>query len=173
MLQICATFTKFEGKEPVMTQIRVLLVSAMLSVAVGCGSGGLQLTDISGDVAFDGLPVPAGEIEFYPKDPELPKGYAEIVDGQYDTSLEGGKGIVLGEYEVRVSGYPQALVPEEDEIAAAEQELVEPLFLGYPVSATISSERHDVYVPSDARGHGWEHSSAGSDETSQAGAAAP
>lgn len=82
------------------------LLAAVLAGAAGCGSDGPRTYRLSGKVTFDGSPVPLGRIYF---DPDLsrenrgPSGYADIVDGQYDTSTTG-KGMVGGPMIVRIQG---------------------------------------------------------------------
>jgi hypothetical protein len=56
---------------------------------VGCGSSG---SDVSGEVTFAGKPVPAGRIYFNPdfsKNNNGPQGFAEIIDGRFDTRAGG------------------------------------------------------------------------------------
>ena len=121
----------------------------------GCGSKPYTLTHVVGDASFDGSPIPYGQVEFYPEDKSHPKGFAEIVDGQFDTSIEeGNDGIVLGKYEIRVSAYTGRAADEEDEVAAADAELPAPLFLGYPMKVEVTGETCQFEVPADAKGHG-------------------
>src|SRR5205807_6772258 len=79
------------------------LVAACLA-APGCG--GSRGVEVSGEVTFDGKPVPAGRIYFNPdvtKGNDGPQGYAEIHDGKFDTS-KGGKGACGGPTVVVISG---------------------------------------------------------------------
>lgn len=65
-------------------------VAAFAAFALGCG--GTSLNDLSGKVTFAGKPVTKGRIYFTPdamKKNEGPQGFAEIVDGEYDTRKEG------------------------------------------------------------------------------------
>jgi len=74
-------------------------------LVLGCGEP--KRVDVSGDVTFDGKPLPAGRIYF---DPDFAKGndgvqgYAEIKDGKYDTR-KGGKGACGGATIVKIEGY--------------------------------------------------------------------
>ncbi|EAQ77181.1 hypothetical protein [Blastopirellula marina] len=85
-------------------------VVTILTVAcVGCGvaENGPQRHQIRGNVTYDGRPLPAGKISFAPDTEQGnsgPGGYADIVDGRYDTSQDG-KGVVPGPHRVRIEGY--------------------------------------------------------------------
>jgi hypothetical protein len=77
------------------------------------------------------------------------------VDGAYDTAL-GGKGIVPGAYEVRVTAYPSrppapapAASTTED---VAVEPTVKPLFVGYSMAADVQPPQHDIDVPAAAEG---------------------
>jgi hypothetical protein len=79
-----------------------------------------KLHRVSGVVTFGGKPIPKGLIFFDPKEGG-PQGFANIVDGKYDTAHQG-KGVRGGGYDVRVNGFDgkeaneapfgQALFPE-------------------------------------------------------------
>jgi hypothetical protein len=62
-----------------------------------------KLYRVSGNVTFAGKPIPKGLIFFDPQ-AEGPQGFANIVDGKYDTTLQG-KGIRGGKYNIRVNGF--------------------------------------------------------------------
>ncbi|MCA9033733.1 MAG: hypothetical protein KDA91_01325 [Planctomycetaceae bacterium] len=122
-------------------------------IAIGCG-GGLKVNDLSGDVRFDGKPIVYGQIEFIPKanlSDENPTGVAEIVDGKFDTSLEGGKGVLFGSHTVRVTAYESRPVPaSEDETAESESQ--PPICLGYPIEMDIQETTLSIDVPLQAKG---------------------
>ncbi len=93
---------------------------ATLPVCTGC-SQQEKLYRVSGVVTHGGKPIPKGVIHFDPK-AEGPSGFANIVDGKYDTAQQG-KGVRGGgSYEIRVNGFDgkeaneapfgQALFPE-------------------------------------------------------------
>lgn len=79
-----------------------------------------KLYRVSGNVTFAGKPIPKGLIFFDPQ-AEGPQGFANIVDGKYDTTVQG-KGVRGGKYDIRVNGFDgreaneapfgQALFPE-------------------------------------------------------------
>lgn len=73
----------------------------------GCGksSDGPQRYAVSGAVTYQGKPVPKGFITLEPdadRGNSGPGGGTEIVNGQYNTKVEGG--VVGGPYKVRIVG---------------------------------------------------------------------
>lgn len=85
---------------------------ALALLATACGAcspanDGPQRYRIQGEITYDGQPLPGGRISFDP-DAEQgnsgPGGYADIVDGYYDTN-NSGKGVVPGPHKVRIEGY--------------------------------------------------------------------
>jgi hypothetical protein len=98
------------------TAIFFVLSLAMLT---GCTKQE-RLYRVSGVVTHGGKPIPKGVIHFDPK-AEGPSGFANILDGKYDTAQQG-KGVRGGAYDVRVNGFDgkeaneapfgQALFPE-------------------------------------------------------------
>jgi len=90
-----------------------------LAAMSGC-SKEEKLHRVSGTVTHNGKPIPKGLIFFDPKT-NGPQGFANIVDGKYDT-VQQGKGVRGGSYDVRVNGFDgkvaneapfgQALFPE-------------------------------------------------------------
>ena len=96
---------------PRQENLRPIVAATLAMLAtIGCSSreDGPQRYRISGDVMYDGKPLPAGKIFFSP-DTEAgnsgPGGYADIVDGHYDTSSGRAKGVVPGAQDVRVEGF--------------------------------------------------------------------
>jgi hypothetical protein len=79
-----------------------------------------KLYRVSGVVTYQGKPIAKGLIFFDPQ-ADGPQGFANIVNGKYDTA-EQGKGVRGGAYAVRVNGFDgkeaneapfgQALFPE-------------------------------------------------------------
>src|SRR5204862_378695 len=68
---------------------RWAIVGVLGLAAVGCGESRVE---VSGEVTFDGKPVPAGRIYFNPdftKGNDGPQGYADIKDGKFDTRNKG------------------------------------------------------------------------------------
>ena len=98
-----------------------------LVILVGCGPSEPPLYDITGNATFAGQPIPKGIIHFDPdpmKGGKGQSGFANILDGKYDTSREG-RGILGGAYVIRINGFDgkpadelpfgQALFPEYTE----------------------------------------------------------
>jgi hypothetical protein len=88
--------------------IAALLVAIFVSSFVGCTKQE-KLYRVSGAVTYNGKPIPKGLIFFDPK-AGGPQGFANILDGKYDTAK--GKGIRGGEYEIRVNGFDGKEAPE-------------------------------------------------------------
>ncbi len=120
----------------------LVLVALCIS---GCGGDGAGHVQVSGKVTFNGSPVPAGQIVFEP-DPTAGNagatGFAEIVNGHFDTSDEGGQGTVGGPHVVRITGLSgKAGTPG-----------AKPLFREYQTSADLGQESgsKDFEVPAEA-----------------------
>jgi hypothetical protein len=78
------------------------------AVALGCSDDGPKRHRLSGAVKYAGEPIPFGDVVFTPdgsKKNSGPQGFANIRDGKYDTSADGGKGIGGGPTVVRVTGF--------------------------------------------------------------------
>jgi len=60
-------------------------------------------------VTYNGKPIPKGVIHFDPQGGG-PAGFANIVDGKYDTGQ--GKGVRGGAYDIRVNGFDGKEAPE-------------------------------------------------------------
>lgn len=102
--------------------------------ATGCGGGGgdKRASNVVGTVTYKGAPVPRGSIQFRPVTVNGgPAGFADIVDGMYDTS-QSGKGVDGGKYDVLIIGYDGNANP------AAELPMGEPLFSEYKVTVDIA-----------------------------------
>lgn len=83
-----------------------MLFAALLPLALGCGGDTDGAVRVSGKVTFKGKPVPHGRVYFdadQSKNPGGQQGYADIVDGTYDTA-KGGKPPSVGSVTVRVEG---------------------------------------------------------------------
>lgn len=127
--------------------MRGLLLSAgfLAVLAAGCGpSSGVYRR--SGSVTFDGKPVPLGKVYF---DPDVaaggsgPSGFADVVDGRYDT--RGGHGVGGGPVIVRVAGYSR---DDPDPVSG----FGKPLFVEHHVRADMpaSESEYDIAVPASA-----------------------
>src|SRR5262249_3118118 len=73
----------------------------------GCGSGSPTMFHVSGTVTFDGKPVPAGRVDFFPdfsQKNDGPQGFALIKAGKFDTR-DGGQGHGGGPIVIRIDGF--------------------------------------------------------------------
>lgn len=93
-----------------------LVLFSVLAVT-GCGDSDKRAHHVKGKVTFGGNPVAAGSVQFIPaKGNSGPSGYAEIVNGEFDTSKSGNKGTVGGKHMVVIQAFdgkadPQAELP--------------------------------------------------------------
>jgi hypothetical protein len=126
-----------------------LIVGVSGVLLAGCGGRGDQRTSqVAGGVTYQGKPVPAGSILFSPAAPGGgPAGYADIVEGRYNTA-ETGKGVSGGAYSVVISGFDGNAAPD-DEMPLGRQ-----LFPEYATTLEIARDSdvvHDFAVPSRGR----------------------
>ena len=71
---------------------------AVLVTVAGCGESS-RTGDVSGTIAFDGTPVKAGVITFFPADGQAPTKGGPVTDGRYSV-----KGVPLGQMKVVING---------------------------------------------------------------------
>lgn len=87
----------------------VVCLSAVVLPAGGCHSeSGPKAYRLSGEVTYDGKPIPYGQVLFTPDGAagnSGPQGIANIRDGKYDTAWSEGKGIAGGPTVIRVTGF--------------------------------------------------------------------
>ena len=77
-----------------------LLVAVVCCLAIsGCGNNSQNAATITGDIKFEGTPVPGGMIVFS-SDTITCSG--PITDGKYEVMHQGKSGIPLQEYEVTI-----------------------------------------------------------------------
>ncbi|TVP95392.1 MAG: hypothetical protein EA381_18845 [Planctomycetaceae bacterium] len=124
---------------------------ALVVLCVGCGPDGNR---ISGMVTFDGKPVPAGKIYFTPdssKGNSGPTGFADIVNGAYDTNLPGGRGAHSGAMIVAIEGIDPGAAPTSGE-ASGEDVTATVLFARHEMSLEIApgDTVQDIEVPLEA-----------------------
>jgi hypothetical protein len=101
-----------------------------LTVA-GCAARGPQRWDLSGQVTYNGKPLPAGVILFDPdvtRGNDGPGGFANVKDGTYDTRKEG-RGVIGGPHLVRIQGF--------DGKPGAELPLGNVIFAEYTIAADL------------------------------------
>jgi len=120
------------------------------------GCGGDKTYRVSGKVTFKGQPIPAGKIYFTPdssKGNSGPTGYADIKNGEYDTSSSDGKGVVGGPTIIAIEGIDPNEKPDKiDKSDKSGEVLVKSLFPRYETSADLpkSSSTKDIDVPAEA-----------------------
>ncbi len=88
---------------------RWLALVVVIAVAwlAGCSESEPNRYRVSGEVKFDGQPIPYGDVLFTPdgaKRNSGPQGIAPIRNGQYDTAATDGKGIAGGPTVIRITG---------------------------------------------------------------------
>lgn len=113
----------------------VALVVAAMLVSAGCSSrqDGPPRFAVSGQVTFDGKPVPAGRITLEPDTAagnSGPAGYGNIVAGRFTTYPR--MGAVGGPHVVRISGF--------DGVPAGEMVEGKPLFADYTTKVELPSK---------------------------------
>ena len=70
----------------------------------GCGFGEIERIPVSGTVIYEGEPVAAGQVLFFPTEgTETPMTGAMLRDGQYEADARGG--VPVGTHMVRIRGY--------------------------------------------------------------------
>lgn len=123
--------------------------------SLGCGGDGTYR--VSGKVTFKGQPVPAGKIYFMPdgsKGNTGATGFADIKDGQYDTSMRNSRGSVSGPIIIAVEGIDPNAPPDKpkkgEEVSAEATAKV--LFPRYEMAFEMpqASTVKDIEVPADA-----------------------
>jgi hypothetical protein len=81
-----------------------LLLMIVLVGLVGCGgSDGPKRYSLSGNVTYNGSPVPTGTVSFDPVDGQFGGGFAPIENGKYDTNVNG-RGHLGGNHVVTITG---------------------------------------------------------------------
>lgn len=131
------------------------ILAALLAWGLpGCGSEAPDTYHVSGNVMFDGKPVPAGLIRFTPdssKGNSGPAGYARIQDGKYDTSASGGKGHVSGPMIVQIDGSDSEPAETPTDESGVEPD-IEVLFSTWQTTADLPKEdaTQDFQVPAEA-----------------------
>ena len=132
-----------------------LFPALLCLLPLGCGGDGTHR--VSGKVTFQGKPVPAGKIYFIPdgsKGNKGPTGYADIKDGQYDTSAKGGAGAVAGPVIIAIEGLDPNAPPDKPKKGeeSSEEATVKVLFPRYELSFEMPKESttKDIEVPGEA-----------------------
>jgi hypothetical protein len=126
----------------------------MVGFLSGCGQKG-GTYHVSGSVTFNGNPVPAGKIYFMPdnsKGNSGATGYANIVDGKYDTAADGGKATVGGAMIVRIEGFDPSSQAPNDKKDTSGEEVAKTLFPTHQTTVDLPKEKttKDFDVPASA-----------------------
>lgn len=108
--------------------VTTVCLAGWVLIAAGC-SKEEKLYRVSGNVTFDGKPIAKGLIFFDPT-VDGPQGFANILDGKYDTAQ--GKGVRGGAYNIRVNGF--------DGKEANEAPFGQPLFPEYTGTKELPAE---------------------------------
>lgn len=127
--------------------IYLTAVAGCVLLFAGCGGNrGPERYSLTGQVKFEGKPVPHGFIMFTPdksKGNEGPATGAPIVDGKYTTPR--GKGAVGGPHVVKITGYDGVPIVEEGEELSDGTELFPPYVQS--VELPKESQTMDFDVP--------------------------
>ena len=98
------------------------LIGATLLLALGCGGGERTegLAPVTGRITYDGQPVPAGQIHFYPADGKRQSSGTIDADGNYAlTSYKPGDGALIGKHRVVIDATrPMDPLPDPDTLDA-------------------------------------------------------
>ena len=85
------------------TRCLCLLASLCCVSCGGCGPSGPEQFALSGEVTYDGQPVPMGSVGFIPEgNPTAKTVGADLKDGRYEISAYDGP--VAGKYKVWIEG---------------------------------------------------------------------
>ncbi|HBO44562.1 MAG TPA: hypothetical protein DD670_11630 [Planctomycetaceae bacterium] len=119
---------------PLHVATTLVILACGLLVGEGCGKSTVKRHNLSGQVTFQGKPIPVGLIVFEPdatKGNRGPQGFAQIFDGRYETD-KFGKGAIVGALNVEITGFP----PGDGSAGSPNV----PLFPPYKTSVQISEE---------------------------------
>jgi hypothetical protein len=135
--------------------LRFVVPALLCGLLFGCG--GSKTVRVSGKVTFQGKPVPSGKIYFIPdgsKGATGPTGYADIKNGEYDTSSSGGSGATPGPVIVAIEGLDPSAPPDKPKKGeeVSEEATVKVLFPRYEITFDVPAESttKDIEVPADA-----------------------
>ncbi len=115
-----------------------------LGTMLGCGDTEPKRVRVSGKASFDGKPIVYGDVVITPdgaKKNNGPQGFANIRDGQFDTSAAGGKGYGGGPAVLRITGFDK-----QGGKLLCEQE--------FQVELPKSDSTHDIDVPAKGKAKG-------------------
>lgn len=125
-----------------------LAMCVCLVLISGCGESGPKRHRLTGTVKFDGAPLKYGTIYFDPdQGNQGPQGFAEVIDGAYDTKANGRPGVISGKVVVRIMGFK-----EKPEASTSSDEPKQALFEEFKESIELpdSDSKKDFDVPKEA-----------------------
>ena len=125
---------------------RFPVVCCALFFSVGCtNSDGPERFNLSGQVTFDGKPIPAGQIRFSPdvdRGNQGPATIAKIKNGQYSTPTE--RGVIGGPTIVRIAGFDGVPIVEGVETLPEGTALFKPYQIEVDLQKQSGTENFDV-----------------------------
>ena len=129
--------------------------AGLFTVCLLSGCGGREGYDVSGNVTFNGNPVPAGKIYFSPdsaKGNSGATGYATISNGKYNTSAADGRPTVGGAMTVRIDGWNPAAAGKTAKGDTSGEVTVEALFPTYETTVDLgqATASQDFDIPAEA-----------------------
>ena len=102
------------------TAISLRVAVGLLVCMVGCGPAGPDMGQVTGSVSFEGLPVTAGTVQFWPESGR-PSRATISEDGTYElTTFESNDGALVGEHRVTIKATQQSQSAPKLESTAAE-----------------------------------------------------
>ncbi len=118
---------------------RFLVLALLMSTSLFLGGCGVeQRYHLSGNVTYNGAPVPLGYLIFEPdttKGNSGGPGICKIENGKYDTRNEDGTGVLGGPHVVRIRGYDASATGKGS--GAKEVAMPGALFTEYTVSEDL------------------------------------
>ena len=139
-------FNSFNRRASIGARLASLLT--VCTLGIGCSTA--DRWELSGKVTYGGKPVAEGHIGFDPIKPGKGGGFARIVDGKFDTRVEG-RNHPGGPHHVTVVGYKGTVNPKNPDSD------VLPLFPAFEVDVELptATSTMDFEVPGDwGRGTG-------------------
>ncbi|MBA2114941.1 hypothetical protein [Bremerella alba] len=124
------------------------VIALAILLITGCGTEkSSDVYSVSGNITYDGQPLPKGNISFAPdasQNNQGPGATAEIKDGEY--KMMPGKGISGGPYELVISGYDGVPITSGEGGMDPNGKV---LFESYKMSLDLPHKdtQHDIEVP--------------------------
>jgi hypothetical protein len=129
-----------------------LLPGLLCCLALGCG--GDKGYRFSGKVTHKGQPIASGKIYFIPdasKGNKGPTGYADIKNGEYDTSAPGGAGCIGGPMTIKIEAIDPSSSGKTDKSGESAGKALFPTYQ-VPMDLPKATTTQDFDVPASAGG---------------------